>query len=206
MSAWVPLGHELTPMQARQDKAAGLIDRFTIPGGQKYEKFIGDIGERCAESLLIRKFPGCSIVNANRVRNNQSGHDLVIMGSRKVLISIKASSDVEGFGWPQNRSEKSLRSDVTLHIDLGVLVTPRGRYSKYGIPVKSEPDVYVIPNTEVVRWVNSAKFRMGTRGWIYCWKRRPGPKDDIAQVRELLHWRNRFDVIADLIGGVPSTE
>jgi hypothetical protein len=200
MKTWLPNTDELAVMQRRQDRAAGLTTSFVMDGGLSYERFVGDVGERCAEVLLRETFPECRVVNANKARMNQSGHDLLITGARTALISVKALSHVEGCGWLQSTSPKSLQFDLVLHIDFGTMVIPKGRYAKHDIPVKPAPDIYVVPRAQVLRWIGDARYGMGKTRWIYCWKRRPGPKDDSAQIRELLLWKNRLDLIAEAIG------
>jgi hypothetical protein len=92
---------------------------------------------------------------------NQSGYDLVVSGRRKALVSVKALAQVEGFGWPQGSSEKSLGFDVVLHINFGCMLTPKGRYAKFGISVKGGPEVYLVPRQTVVTWIGDAVYGMG---------------------------------------------
>ena len=159
-----------------------------------YTKFVGAIGERCAIALLKEKLPkSVAVFDANRTRMNQPGYDLELVGKQRVLVSVKALSHVEGFGWMQKNTAKSLNFDYLLHINFGCMLTPMGRCSKYGIPVKGEPEAYVVPK-EVVQHLRARGS--GSLGWIYCWNRTPGPCDAAKDAQELRVWKDRFDLLA----------
>jgi len=187
-------------MQQQHDKAAGLRGAFTVPGEIPYTKYVGNVGERCAKALLSERFPSATIMDANEVRMNQSGHDFVVSDKGRALVSVKALAHVEGFGWLQGSSEKSLAFDIVLHINFGCMLTPKGRYARFGIPVRQGPEVYIVPRRTVAIWTRDAAYGMRKTRWIYCWNRRPGPKDDAAQRRELLEWKDRLDILADAVG------
>jgi hypothetical protein len=61
------LEEEIAVMQQQHDKAAGLLEMFSVPGGIPYPKYVGNIGERSAETLLGKLFPRATISNANNI-------------------------------------------------------------------------------------------------------------------------------------------
>lgn len=199
-TTWHPTAAELEVMQRRFDHRIGVGAPAAVPEGKTFQKFVGDIGERCAVTLLGCLFPDADIENANSRRMNTAGYDVVVGRKASVRLSVKALSQVDGFGWLQSQSEKSLQFDHVLHMNFGCMLTPKGARLRHGIEVKSRPDVYVIPRDVVMKWLDQRHYALNKSKWIYCYNFRPSVAEQRHETPDLRDWENRFDIIEQAIG------
>jgi hypothetical protein len=121
----------------------------TLPT-RKRTHMVGTIAELVAMERIAIALPGSRVMNANDVRRNNPGYDLLV--DDRVRIQVKGSAWVELIGWSHVSDVKDvgLDYDAVAFVDLGCCIDGRvGRLTHILPAPRTEPDIYIVPVTDV---------------------------------------------------------
>ncbi len=172
-----------------------------------------EISERIAmtasERLLSSLGAGWRVVDANTIRRNMEGHDLLVSRvsapERQLRIQVKGSSYIETLQWwpSADTTAPDWKYDVLLLVDIGVTMAAPERFARLAPFRHPHVVFYVFTRGEAADELAHAKRDPGdTDVFIYRYwlPRKPGSKEDRHQIRELERYRGRFDKIEAALG------
>ena len=167
-----------------------------------------DIGMNAVFALLAPVAKLVPVVDANTLRTNQPGYDILVGNQNPLKVQVKCCTYVDCIAWghtPDNPDAPDLDFDVEIVVDAGCILDPRpaGTRSdgRQDIPMLPFVQFYIIPGdvvrAEVARGAHVNKA--GAR--LYWYKRviKKGTKEERCQWHDLPAWRNRFDVLDQMI-------
>jgi hypothetical protein len=151
---------------------------------------------------LLRPYQdaGIPVVDANDWRRNQPGYDFLV--DDRVRIQLKSSSYLDCIGWAQ-KTGAAMEFDVLVFVDIGITMDKSyyAPLAPHRLPTRPCLDFYVIPQSVVAGWVAAPRYvtRRGVMLYSYARPVQPGTKEAAGQTHEIRSWRDRFDIIDDLV-------
>ncbi|MEX2495604.1 MAG: hypothetical protein WD448_05910 [Woeseia sp.] len=160
------------------------------------------IGIQAAFAALAPLRSHMTLADANQMRRNQSGYDLIV--DDRVRIQVKCGTYVDSIGLAHTWGKPDaadLDYDVLFLVDAGVMLNPRPAGTRPDgrsqIPIKNVVDFYIVPNEEVRRQVALGRHVNRKGAQLYLYKRiiNSGTKEFAGQWLDLVDWHNRWDVM-----------
>lgn len=145
------------------------------------------------------RYPHTSLVDANAIRKNNPGFDLLFNGSLRIQVKGRCWVEMIDFSVPSLSRPKAWESDIWLAVDFAGLID--GRHGKYENTAEMAPsyrvEAYILP-TLLLREMAEAAFAESKRPRIRAIK--PGSMFSRRHHRaELFEYRNRWDLLMNLL-------
>lgn len=144
---------------------------------------------------LQARHPGGSVVDANTIRMNTPGYDILVDGRVRIQVKGRCWIEMIDFAVPTLKKTKAWESDFWVAVDFAGLIN--GRHGKYAGTREMAPngriDAYVLP-TAALRKMAEDGFATSKRLRIRAIK--PGSLYSRRHhMPELLAFRERWDLI-----------
>lgn len=177
------------------------IDKAT----QKLRKTTSErIAVTASERLLSSLGPGWTVIDANTIKRNMDGHDLLVSRTgapaRRLRIQVKGSSYIENLQWwPRaNTDAADWGYDVLLLVDIGVTMAAPGRFAK--LEPFRHPHVvfYVFSRSQAVsELAHAIRDPEDEKVFIYRYwlPRRANSLEGNHQIQDIGLYRGRFETI-----------
>lgn len=144
------------------------------------------------------RHPNVEILDANTIKMNNPGYDVLINGRIRVQVKGRCWIEMIDFAVPNLEKAKAWQSDFWIAVDFAGLVD--GRHGRYSSTPEMAPsgliDAYIMP-TEILRSIAEEKFTDSKRPRIRAIK--PGSKYSRRHhMPELLNYKNKWEVLGDV--------
>jgi len=163
------------------------------------------ISERIAEDAVEALFAPIKerLVNANTIRKNQPGYDYLIDGQLK--IQVKGNTWAEMVQFLHKGDDPTLPCldyDIIIIVDIGAILESNfGKLKKHDLKASKHVDYYIMPRDIVL---SQLKYSMINQAGIYVYYYKydlnPSTKECQKQFIDFPKYRNRFDLLNNIIG------
>jgi hypothetical protein len=149
-----------------------------------------------AKGYLRHLLPTASIVDANELRVNQPGHDILVNDSHR--IQVKGNSNFQDVQFAHRYPPGvDLAYDTVLVIDIGITLNGNNPSDPANhVPVKAYPDIYVVPNPIVRNWLEERRCLNKRGNWIHFYKTKSKASGQFPELKSYL-WRS--DILLDAL-------
>lgn len=177
--------------------------RFTREQSQARRQASKRIGEQSAIKLLAQLEPEWKVVDANTIRSNYHGADVLVTKvddpGKQLRIQVKGSTCLEHIQWPMSADtgKKSWLFDLLLVVDAGITLDRLGKFPKVFSVRQPYVAFYVFTRDEVIEAMKACRQREEQVVYIikWMWDKGTTSKDAIHQFHDIERHRDRFDKI-----------
>jgi hypothetical protein len=163
-------------------------------------ELLGRHGEAAALALIRSRLPGADIRNANEMRGNQPGYDLILDGKQRIQVKGRCWVELIDFAASPVSHSASWENDLWVMVDFGPLIDGRcGRLAaNREVAPRGVIDFFIAP-TAAVRNLVLRKFGSAFDGRVKLWA---GKTDKYRRHQhhtpELFQFRNAFQHLDQL--------
>lgn len=178
-------------------------------------KALGEsLGMEAAFALLSPVVGHLPVIDANVLRRNQPGYDILVGTHNPLKVQVKCCTYVDCVSWSHTANvpdAPDLDFDIEIIVDVGCVLDPRPAGSRANgrqdIPILPHVQFYILPG-DVVRAEVARGAHVNKKGAMLYWYKRvlnKGTKEERCQWHSLPQWRNRFDILEhELVSRLPA--